>query len=135
MHARQPMHAPRSMSTMPSGRFSSALTGQMVTHGALLQWLQRRIAKWRRTLGKRPFSVYLTQVRKLPTGTSFSALQATVHAWQPMQRRWSIRNPYCMGAHSSEALRDLRGQRAWRPENDRGDLRLAQVPAVSVWHG
>ena len=51
---------------MPSERFSSALTGQIVTHGAVVQWLQRRTAKCRRTAGKRPFSVYLTQVRKLP---------------------------------------------------------------------
>ena len=72
---------------MPSLRFSSALTGQIVTQGALVQWLQRRTAKCRLTAGKRPFSWYLTQVRKLPSGTSFSLLQATVQAWQPMQRR------------------------------------------------
>ena len=70
---------------MPSGRFSSALTGQIVTHGASVQWLQRSTRKWRLMSGKTPCSVYLTHVLKLPTGTSFSALQATVHAWQPMQ--------------------------------------------------
>ena len=42
--------------------------------------------KLRFTLGNSPFSVYLTQVRKEPTGTSFSDLQATVQAWQPIQR-------------------------------------------------
>ena len=80
---------------MPSSRFSSALTGQIVTHGAFVQWLQRSTAKCRRIAGNFPFSAYCTHVRKLPTGTSFSALHATVHAWQPMQRLWSIRKPYC----------------------------------------
>src|SRR5262245_15091376 len=98
MQARPPMQTSRSRSTMPSLRFSSAFTGQIFTHGALLQWLQRRTAKWRRISGKRPFSTYLTQVRKSPTGTSFSCLHATVQAWQPMQRRWSMRKPYCIGS-------------------------------------
>ena len=81
---------------MPSGRLSSAVTGQIVTQGASVHWLHRRTAKCRFTCGKAPTSVYLTQVRKSPTGTSFSDLQATVQAWQPMQRRWSRTNPYCM---------------------------------------
>src|SRR6185436_1030375 len=46
--------------------------------------------------GYSPFSMYLTQVRKVPSGTSFSDLQATVQAWQPMHARWSITNPYLM---------------------------------------
>ena len=41
MHARQPMQASRSTSTIPSGRFSRAFTGQIVTQGASVQWLQR----------------------------------------------------------------------------------------------
>ena len=81
---------------MPSGRFSSALTGQIVTQGASEQWLQRWTRNERRTSGNRPCSVYLTQVRKLPTGTSFSALQATVQAWHPMQLFWSMTNDICM---------------------------------------
>jgi hypothetical protein len=28
-------------------------------------------------------------VRVTPSGTSFSLLQAVVHAWQPMHRLWS----------------------------------------------
>ena len=52
----------------------------MVTHGALSQWLQRRTAKYRRVFGNSPFSMYLTYVRKAPSGTRFSSLQATVHA-------------------------------------------------------
>jgi hypothetical protein len=59
----------------------------MVTHGAEEQWLQRSTVKCRRTAGNDPASVYFTQVRKDPTGTSFSALQATVQAWQPMHLR------------------------------------------------
>ena len=82
--ALQPMQACGSMSTTPSGRFSSARTGQISMHGAFVHWLQRNTAKERLTLGKVPCSVYLTQVRKLPRGTSFSALHAIVQAWQPM---------------------------------------------------
>jgi hypothetical protein len=71
---------------MPFPCLESALTGQISTQGGLVQWLQRSTAKWRLTAGKRPFSVYFTQVRKLASGTSFSDLHATVQAWQPMQR-------------------------------------------------
>src|SRR5262245_14867006 len=118
MHARQPMQASRSRSTMPSARFSSAFTGQIVTHGAFEQWLQRNTAKWRFTAGKRPFSWYLTHVRKLPTGTSFSALHATVHAWQPMQRRWSIRKPYCMRCRSRGVRRGRPARRETEPQRE-----------------
>src|SRR5690606_41238695 len=110
MHALHPMHASLSRSTIPSGRFSSARTGQIVTHGAFVHWLQRSTAKCRRTCGKVPISVYFTQVRKLPTGTWFSDLHATVHAWQPMHLRWSMTNPCCMGgarmlrAHAAAAI-------------------------------
>ncbi len=62
-------------------------------HGAASQWLQRITEKARRECGKAPFSMYLTHVRLTPTGTSCSDLQATVQAWQPMQRRLSIMNP------------------------------------------
>src|SRR5262245_4366873 len=104
MHALQPMQTSLSRSTMPSARLCRATTGQIVTHGALVHWLQRSTAKWRRTCGNVPTSVYLTQVRKSPSGTSFSDLQATVQAWQPMQRRWSRTNPYCMGERASTTL-------------------------------
>jgi len=43
--------------------------------------------------GKDPVSMCFTQVRKTPSGTSFSDLQATVQAWQPMQRVWSSTKP------------------------------------------
>src|SRR4051794_3114458 len=89
----QPMHRLGSKSTMPSGRLKSALVGQIVTHGASAQWLQRSTVKKRRVLGKLPFSVYFTQVRKTPSGTSFSDLHATVQAWQPMHLRWSMTKP------------------------------------------
>ena len=62
-------------------------------HGASSQWLHRSTAKWRLVAGNAPFSMYLTQVRFTPTGTSCSSLQATVQAWQPMQRFWSMTNP------------------------------------------
>src|SRR3954465_7209110 len=99
MQARHPMHASRSTSTIPSARFSSAFTGQILTHGAFVQWLHRSTAKCRFTDGNVPFSTYLTHVRNDPTGTSFSALQATVHAWHPMQRSWSMTNPYFTGGY------------------------------------
>ena len=65
---------------IPSERFSRALPGQIVTHGASVHWLQRRTAKSRLTEGNDPVSVYFTHVRKSPTGTPFSLLQATVQA-------------------------------------------------------
>ena len=72
---------------MPSCvRFVSAEVGQMVTHGAFVHWLQRRTANERFICGNVPCSVYLTHVRKLPSGTWFSDLQATVQAWQPIHR-------------------------------------------------
>ena len=74
------MQAAGSMSTMPSSRFSIARTGQIVMQGASEHWLQRSTAKERRTVGNSPSSVYLTQVRKSPTGTEFSDLHATVQA-------------------------------------------------------
>src|SRR3954451_23276763 len=83
-----------SKSTIPLSRWKSALVGQIVTHGALSQWLQRITAKCRLTSGNEPDSMYFTHVRLTPSGTSCSALHATVHAWQPMHVSWSIRNPY-----------------------------------------
>src|SRR5207245_3742110 len=72
----------------------------MVTQGAASQWLQRRTRKYRRWFGNGPRSMYFTQVRNAPSGTRFSSLHATVHAWQPMHLRWSITKPYLilMGA-------------------------------------
>ena len=40
--------------------------------------------------GKKPVSTYFTYVRVTESGTSFSDLHAVVHAWQPIQRVWSI---------------------------------------------
>src|SRR6185369_17274940 len=65
----------------------------MVTHGAHSQWLQRITVNMRRVLGNSPFSMYFTQVRSTPIGTSCSLLHATVQAWQPMHLRLSIKNP------------------------------------------
>ena len=76
---------------MPSCRWKSAVVGQISTQGASSQWLQRVTWKVRRVSGNTPFSMYFTQVRATPRGTSCSALQATEQAWQPMQRRLSIR--------------------------------------------
>jgi hypothetical protein len=55
--------------------------------------LQRVTVKVRRVSGNVPFSMYFTQVRATPSGTSCSTLQATEQAWQPMQRVLSIRKP------------------------------------------
>ena len=78
---------------MPSSRLCSAIVGQIVTQGASSQWLQRRIAAWRSVSGNCPVSIHFTQVRKDPSATSFSALQPTVQAWQPMQDSCSRTNP------------------------------------------
>ncbi len=91
MHALQPMQRFPSKSTMPSRRRKRAVVGQISTHGASSQWLQRVTWKVRRVSGNTPFSTYFTHVRATPRGTSCSALQATEHAWQPMHRRLSIR--------------------------------------------
>ena len=91
MQLLQPMHRSLSKSTIPSSRLKSALVGQICTHGASSQWLQRVTWKVRRVWGNSPFSTYLTHVRATPSGTSCSVLQATEQAWQPMQRRLSMR--------------------------------------------
>src|SRR6187399_941044 len=94
MHDLQPMQISLSKSTMPSSRLNSELVGQISTHGASVQWLQRMTPKARVESGNVPESTYLTQVRNWPTGTWCSVLQATVQAWQPMQVRWSMAKPY-----------------------------------------
>ncbi len=91
MQALQPMQRPPSKSTIPSRRRKSAVVGQISTQGASWQWLQRVTWKVRRVSGNAPFSMYLTQVRATPTGTSCSVLHATEQAWHPMHRRLSIR--------------------------------------------
>ena len=78
--------------------------GQIVVHGANSQWLQRITVNSRRVLGNSPFSMYFTQVRSTPIGTSCSLLHATVQAWQPMHLRLSIKKPkdviYCTGGRA-----------------------------------
>src|SRR5579863_255599 len=71
-----------------------ALVGQISVHGESSQWLHRITPKWREVWGNSPFSMCLTQVRKTPTGTWCSSLHATVQAWHPIHRSWSITNPY-----------------------------------------
>jgi hypothetical protein len=88
-----PMHRSLSKSTIPSSRLYNAVTGHIVTQGALLQWLQRITENERVEFGKIPSSIYFTQVLLTPTGTSCSLLHATVHAWQPMQDLLSIMKP------------------------------------------
>src|SRR5262245_57237529 len=106
MQALQPTQRRPSKSTMPSLRRNSAVVGQISTQGASAQWLQRVTWKLRRVSGKTPFSTYLTQVRATPSATWCSALQATEQAWQPMQRRLSIRKAYCKPRDSSRRLLD-----------------------------
>ncbi len=69
-----------SKSTMPSDRFCNARVGQIATQGASVQWLHRITEKNRLESGQAPFSMYFTQVRLTPRGTSCSVLQATVQA-------------------------------------------------------
>ena len=80
MQALQPMQSASSKSTTPLSSLNRAPVGQMVMHGASSQWLQRITEKWRSVSGKVPVSTYLIQVRFTPSGTSNSALQATVQA-------------------------------------------------------
>jgi len=84
MHDLHPIHLLVSKSTMPSDRLYKADVGQIVTHGASVQWLHRMTENDRLVSGQVPFSTYLTHVRFTPSGTWCSVLHATVHAWQPM---------------------------------------------------
>jgi len=90
MQALQPMQTDLSKSTIPSGRRNIAEVGQAATHGASSHWLQRVTWKARRAWGNMPTSTALTYVRVTERGTSFSDLQATVQAWQPMHLFWSM---------------------------------------------
>jgi len=104
MHDLQPMQISLSKSTMPSSRLNSELVGQISTHGASVQWLQRITPKSRVESGKVPESTYLTQVRNWPTGIWCSVLHATVQAWQPMQVRWSMANPVTVSSPRASAV-------------------------------
>src|SRR5579875_612263 len=89
MHALQPIQTDLSKSTIPSSRRNIAPVGHAATQGASAHWLQRVTWKARRAWGNRPTSTDLTNVLVTPSGTSFSLLQAVVHAWHPMHRSWS----------------------------------------------
>src|SRR5262245_25595652 len=80
----------------------------MVTQGAHSQWLQCITVKSRRLLGNTTFSMYLTQVRSTPIGTSCSLLQATVQAWQPIHLRLSMTKPN-FGMASTSGFGSARG--------------------------
>jgi hypothetical protein len=80
MHDLHPMQFDVSKSTIPSFRLNSADVGQIVTHGASVQWLQRITENDRFVSGHVPCSTYFTHVRFTPSGTWCSVLQATVHA-------------------------------------------------------
>ncbi len=82
-----------SKSTTPLPVRWSALVGQIFIQGASSQWLQRMTVKDRPVFGNEPVSTYFSQVRFTPIGTSCSLLQATVHAWQPIQESLSSTNP------------------------------------------
>lgn len=84
MQLLQPIQRLVSKSTIPSGRRNRAPVGQMLTQGASEQWLHRITENDRLVSGQVPDSMYFTQVRLTPRGTSCSVLQATVQAWQPM---------------------------------------------------
>ncbi len=58
--------------------------GQTRTQEGCSQWWHCSGSKSMRSLGNSPWRSSLIQFRKLPTGTSFSALQATAQALQLM---------------------------------------------------
>ena len=80
MHDLQPMQLSSWKSTTPLSARNSAFVGQMVMHGASSHWLQRITEKCRLASGNFPVSMYFTQVRLTPKGTSCSLLHAMVHA-------------------------------------------------------
>ena len=67
------------------GSTSGWTHGDFVKDGGARAWLHPVKMYFPLMAGYVPSSTYLTDVRKLLTGTSFSDLQATVQAWQPMQ--------------------------------------------------
>src|ERR1700736_975969 len=114
MHDLHPMQRSESKSTIPLSRRKSAVVGQISIHGALSQWLHRSTPKWREVSGNAPFSMYFTQVRNTPIGTLCSSLHATVQAWQPMDRSWSITNPYRISGRSAYESRESSPLRLYR---------------------
>src|SRR5215469_4443813 len=107
----------------------------MVTQGAESQWLHRITPKWRLVYGNSPFSMYFTQVRKTPSGTWCSSLHATVQAWHPIHRSWSITNPYLMRVNWTLYLRARRENAAdkqrssQKSSRESGDV-LRTSPAI-----
>src|SRR5664280_2126752 len=89
MHALQPEHLLWLTRTTPPSFTWLAPVGQLLTHGASVQWLQRsdRISAARS--GNSPRTSSTTQSRQKPSGTSFSALHERTHALQPTQSRVS----------------------------------------------
>src|SRR5438067_10402731 len=120
-------------STMPSGRLCRAVTGQMVTHGAHSQWLQRITVNSRRLLGKAPFSMYLTQVRSTPTGTWCSLLHATVQAWQPMHLRLSMTNPKVGMVFPRKRATEGHGRNTEKDKNAKGRVSAGRSPFSFVF--
>jgi hypothetical protein len=92
MHARQPMHAAAFRSTMPSRREERA-RGADVHARRVRALIAQHGQEQPLRFGNEPFSTVFTQQRFTPTGMSCSALQAIVHAWQPMHFGRSMTNP------------------------------------------
>ena len=85
MHDLQPMQlAVVEVDDRRSPRGTAPTSGRSSRTARSSQWLQRITEKWRPTSGNVPVSMYFTHVRLTPSGTSCSALHATVQAWQPM---------------------------------------------------
>ena len=80
MHDLHPMQLLSSKSTTPFGDRYNAEVGQIFMQGASSHWLHRMTVNLRATSGKVPVSMYFTQVRFTPCGTSCSLLHATVQA-------------------------------------------------------
>src|ERR1044071_3622977 len=120
MHIRFALHSDLSMTTACPSGLEIAPVGHAFRQGASSQWLHSTGTKWRRACGYLPSSTYFTVSRKTPSGTSYSALHATEHAWQPMHVRRSMSIPRRM---ASEPF----------PEPEFLEHHLSHVPPPACW--
>jgi len=113
------------MSTMPSVRFSSALTGQIVTHGAFEQWLAAQNREMPSNLGEKALSRVLDPGPETASGTSVSQLASDGAGVATDATPVIHQEPYCI-AHSNSGVTFLFG--AIQTPGIPGYTRLATRP-------
>jgi hypothetical protein len=84
MQYRHPTQSEEETKTIPSERCLEAPVGQTRTQAGSEQWWHCSGSNKAVRLGQSPFVSSLSQLRYLPSGTLFCALQDTAHALQLM---------------------------------------------------